>query len=216
MFCFIFINMQVLQEINRIKSLMLLNEGKSNNNDIPDENMFKKFKLSPFKKLPPPEDDSEETKKELEYLDNIDMDKRFVQERDDIAGNFFKFLDDENIKYDKELIKKIKSDAVDVIQLLKRHYKRPRPFKLDDRFKDPSMKSTRGYAYPSGHSTQANLLGLVLTKFYPKYKKDFDKIVKDIVYSRQMAKAHYPSDIKMGKKLAKSMFEYLNEKDLIH
>ena len=45
MFCFIFINMQVLQEINRIKSLMLLNEGKLNNNDIPDDNMFKKFKL---------------------------------------------------------------------------------------------------------------------------------------------------------------------------
>ena len=91
---------------------MIINEGKSNN-DIPNNNLFKDFSLSSFKKLPPPEDDSEETKKELEYLKSIDIDKRFVQERDDIAGNFFKFLDDENIKYDKELIKKIKSDAVD-------------------------------------------------------------------------------------------------------
>ena len=31
-----------------------------------------------------------------------------------------------------------------------------------------------------------------------------------------MAKAHYPSDIKMGKTLAKSMFEYLKDNDLIH
>ena len=194
---------------------MLVNEGKLENN-IPEDNIFNEFKLSDFKKLPPPENDSEETKKELDYLDSIDIDKRFVQEKDDIEGNFFKFLDSKNITYDKDLIEKIKKDSVDVVQSLKKHFKRPRPFKIDDKFKDPSMKSTRGYSYPSGHSTQSNLLCLVLSKFYPKYEKDFKKIVKDIVYSRQMAKAHYPSDIKMGKKLAKSMFEYLNDKDLIH
>lgn len=207
--------MSVLQEIKRIKNLMLINEGKLKNN-IPEDNIFNEFKLSDFKKLPPPEDDSDETKKELEYLDSIDIDKRFVQEKDDILGNFTKFLDDEGVSYDKDLLNNIKSDAVAVIQSLKKHFKRPRPFKIDDKFKDPSMKSTRGYSYPSGHSTQSNLLCLVLSKFYPKYEKDFKKIVKDIVYSRQMAKAHYPSDIKMGKKLAKSMFEYLNDKDLIH
>ena len=43
-----------------------------------------------------------------------------------------------------------------------------------------------------------------------------DKITKDIVYSRQMAKAHYPSDIKFGEKLAKKLFEYLKDNDLIH
>ena len=171
--------MSIQQEITRIKALMIINEGKSNN-DIPNNNLFKDFSLSSFKKLPPPEDDSEETKKELEYLKSIDIDKRFVQEKDDITGNFFKFLDDKNVKYDKELIKNIKSDAVDVIQSLKKHFKRQRPFKFDDEFKDPDMKSTRGYSYPSGHSTQSNLLCLVLSKFYPKYEKDFKKIVKDI------------------------------------
>lgn len=191
---------------------MMLNEG----NNIPKDNLFKDLDLSGFKKEGPPADDSDETKKEMEYLSSIDLDKRFVQEKDDIAGNFFDFLDSKNVKYDKDLIEKIKKDSVDVIQELKKHFKRPRPFKLNNDFKDPSMKSTRGYAYPSGHSTQSNLLGLILTKFYPKYEKDFKKIVKDIVYSRQMAKAHYPSDIKMGKKLAKSMFEYLKDNDLIH
>lgn len=208
--------MSVLQEINRIKLLMSLNEGKSKDNNVLDDNLFNGFKLSEFKKLPPPEDDSEETKKELEYLDSIDIDKRFVQEKDDILGNFTKFLDDEGVSYDEKLLNKIKSDSVEVIQTLKKHFKRQRPFKINDEFKDPSMKSTRGYSYPSGHSTQSNLLCLVLSKFYPKYEKDFKKIVKDIVYSRQMAKVHYPSDIKMGKKLSKSMFEYLKDKDLIH
>lgn len=191
---------------------MSLYEGNSKDNN----NIFNGFKLSEFKKLPPPDNDSDETKKELGYLDSIDMDKKFVQEKDDILGNFTDFLDSKGIGYDEKLLTQIKSDSVDVIQALKRHFKRPRPFKLNDKFKDPSMKSTRGYSYPSGHSTQSNLLCLVLTKFYPKYEKDFKKIVKDIVYSRQMAKAHYPSDIKMGKKLAKSMFDYLNDEELIH
>ncbi len=195
---------------------MSLNEGKSKKNDIPEDNIFNNFKLSDFKKQSPPDDGSDETKKELEYLSSINMDKRFVQEKDDILGNFFEFLDSKGISYDDKLLDKVKSDSVDVIQSLKRHFKRPRPFKLNDKFKDPSMKSTRGYSYPSGHSTQSNLLCLVLSKFYPKYEKDFKKIVKDIVYSRQMAKAHYPSDITAGKKLAKSMFEYLKDNELIH
>jgi len=178
-------------------------------------NIFKDFNTSPFKKELPPKNDSEKTKKELEYLSTIDLDKKFFQEKDDLIGNFFDFLDSKKIKYDKKQLRKIVLDAVDVILELKDYFKRPRPFKLDHDFKDPLLKSTKGYSYPSGHSTQSNLLSLVLTDLYPKYKKDFDKIVDDIVFSRQMAKAHYPSDIKFGEKLGKSMFKYLKDNNLI-
>ena len=178
-------------------------------------NIFKDFNTSPFKKELPPKNDSEKTKKELEYLSTIDLDKKFFQEKDDLIGNFFDFLDDEKVKYDKKQLRKIVLDAVDVILELKNHFKRPRPFKLDHDFKDPLVKSTKGYSYPSGHSTQSNLLSLVLSDLYPKYKKEFTKIADDIVYSRQMAKAHYPSDIKFGEKLAKSMFKYLKDNNLI-
>lgn len=180
-----------------------------------DNNIFKDFNILPFKKELPPKNDSEKTKKELEYLSTIDLDKKFFQEKDDLIGNFFDFLDSKKIKYDKKQLRKIVLDAVDVILELKDYFKRPRPFKLDHDFKDPLLKSTKGYSYPSGHSTQSNLLSLVLTDLYPKYKKDFDKIVDDIVFSRQMAKAHYPSDIKFGEKLAKSMFKYLKDNNLI-
>ena len=183
---------------------------------IGKSNLFKDFDLYQFKNEPPPKDNSKKTKEELEFISKIELDKRFVQSRDDIGANFFDFLDSKDIDYNKKLLKKIKNDSVDVIQTLKKHYKRPRPFKIDDDLKDPMLKSTKGYAYPSGHSTQSNLLKLVLTHLYPKYKKDFDKITKDIVYSRQMAKAHYPSDIKFGEKLAKKLFEYLKDNDLIH
>jgi hypothetical protein len=124
-------------------------------------------------------------------------------------------LDEKEIKYDKKLLKKLINNSKDIILLLKDHYKRPRPFKLDKTFKDPALKSTTGYSYPSGHSTQSNLVSMVLGKMYPKYKKDFIKIAEDIMYSRQMAKAHYPSDIKFGKKLATALFNYLVNNNLI-
>ena len=178
-------------------------------------NIFKDFNTSPFKKELPPKNDSEKTKKELEYLSTIDLYNKFFQEKDDLIGNFFDFLDDEKVKYDKKQLRKIVLDAVDVILELKNHFKRPRPFKLDHDFKDPLVKSTKGYSYPSGHSSQSNLLSLFMSDLYPKYKKDFTKIADDIVYSRQMAKAHYPSDIRFGEKLAKSMFKYLKDNNLI-
>ena len=182
---------------------------------VKENNTFKDFKVSDFKKTPPPKNDSETTKKELEYIGNIKLDKRFFQEKDDILGNFTSFLNDEGLKYDKSFLTKLTKDSTDVIIELKDFYKRPRPFKLNKKFHDPLLKSTKGYAYPSGHSTQSNLLRLVLSKQFPKHKKDFEKITKDIVYSRQMAKAHYPSDIKFGERLAKSMFEYLKDNNLI-
>lgn len=200
----------LLNEINRIKSLMNLNE-----NQIPKNNIFKNFNISEFKNTPPPSDNSEETKNEIEFLKKIDLKKRFVQQKDDIDGNFIEFLKSKNIN-ERELISKLTKNAVFVILDLKNFYKRPRPFRLDPKLTDPMLKSMEGFAYPSGHSTQSNLLYLTLSHKYPQFKKELKKIKDDIVYSRQMAKAHYPSDIRFGEKLAKSLFDYLKENDLIN
>ena len=196
------------EEIDRIKNLMNLSEGKKT------KNLFKNFDISKFKTNPPPEDNSEETKKEIKYLKSIDLKKRFVQEKDDIDGNFIEFLKTKNIDEDK-LIYKLNNDVRNIIIDLKNHYKRPRPFRVDPKLTDPMLKSMEGFAYPSGHSTQSNLIYLVLSHKYPKYKQELKKIKDDIVYSRQMARAHYPSDIKFGEKLSKSLFNYLKDNDLI-
>jgi len=194
------------EEINRIKNLMNLSESSNN--------LFKNFDYSKFKTTPPSSDNSDETKKEIEFLKKIDLKKRFVQENDDIDGNFIEFLKTKNIN-ENDLIKKLTSDVRFTILDLKNFYKRPRPFRLDPKLTDPMLKSMEGFSYPSGHSTQSNLLYLVLSHKYPKYKKELKKIKDDIVYSRQMAKAHYPSDIKFGEKLAKSLFKYLKDNDLL-
>ena len=196
------------EEINRIKNLMDINE------ESRKRNLFKNFDLTEFKNYPPSPENSKETKKEIEYLKNINLEKRFVQKNDDIDGNFNDFLLTKDID-EKKLIFKLGESARIVILELKNFYKRPRPFRVDSKLTDPMLKSTDGFAYPSGHSTQSNLIYLVLSDKYPNYRKELKKIKDDIVYSRQMAKAHYPSDIKFGEKLAKSLFKHLKESNLI-
>lgn len=197
------------EEIKRIKSLMNIFEGMSKNN------LFNGFDFSKFKNTPPPNDNSEETKKELKYLKGIDLKKRFVQEKDNISGNFIDFFKTKGIN-EKKIINKLSNDVKFIIVELKNHYKRPRPFRLDSKLEDKLLKSMDGFAYPSGHSTQSNLIYLVLSSKYPKYKVELKKIKDDIVFSRQMAKAHYPSDIEFGEKIAKSLFDYLKKEKLIN
>jgi hypothetical protein len=202
--------MLLKEEIFRIKNLMNIKEDKSSS-----KNIFKKFDLSSFKNYPPPSENSSETKKEIEFLKKIDLKKRFVQEKDDIPQNFIDFLKTKDIN-ENEIIYKLLTNVRFIIVELKNHYKRPRPFRVDQKLNDPMLKSTEGFAYPSGHSTQSNLVYLVLSHKYPKLKNELKKIKYDIVYSRQMAKAHYPSDIKFGEKLAKSLFDYLKTNNLIN
>ena len=116
--------MLLKEEIERIKNLMSLFES-----SISKNNMFKDFQISDFKNTPPPTDNSEETKKEIKYLKSINLKRKFVQEKDDIDGNFIDFLKTKNID-EKILIKKINNDLYYIVLYLKNFYKRPRPFRL--------------------------------------------------------------------------------------
>jgi len=191
-----------------MKTLMLVKESYSKNN------LFNDFDTFIFKNSPPPNDNSEETKKEIKFLKSIDLNKRFVQEKDDIDGNFIEFLKTNDLD-EQILIKRLSQDVRFIVLDLKNYYKRPRPFRLDSKLYDPMLKSMDGFSYPSGHSTQSNLIYLVLSHKYPRFRSELKKIKDDIVYSRQMANAHYPSDIKFGEKLAKSLFDYLKNNKLI-
>ena len=77
---------------------------------------------------------------------------------------------------------------------------------------DYEMESMKTPSYPSGHSTQGVLIGLVLSSMYPKGSADFKKAARDISYSRNVAKAHYKSDSKMGEKLGKEMYNHIKNK----
>ena len=67
-------------------------------------------------------------------------------------------------------------------------------------------------SYPSGHSTQGILISKILATKFPSAGQEFLKEGKDISYSRNIARAHYPSDSKQGELLGTKMYEYLKEK----
>ena len=74
------------------------------------------------------------------------------------------------------------------------------------------MESMKTPSFPSGHSTQAMLIGKVLATKYPSAGSEFMKEAKDISYSRNIGRAHYPSDSKVGESLGSSMYSYIKTK----
>tara|TARA_Y100001938_G_scaffold137599_1_gene202017 strand:- start:21 stop:569 length:549 start_codon:yes stop_codon:yes gene_type:complete len=178
--------------------------------------MFKDFDISKFKKMNPPSDNSFETMQEVKELKKTPLNKSFVKKFDDVSAVFKKVAKDNNIEnYDEKLVERLIKDSAPVIIKLKKHFNRPRPKvsakKLKITMKDYEMDSMKTPSYPSGHSTQAMLIGNVLADKYPKASKAFKKAAENISYSRRVARAHYKSDSKMGEKLGKEMYNYLKK-----
>ena len=73
------------------------------------------------------------------------------------------------------------------------------------------LESSQSPSFPSGHAGQAVITALVLSELYPELEEKLKDLAQEISYSRNMAKVHYPSDTKVGKEVARDMFEYLKE-----
>ena len=66
-------------------------------------------------------------------------------------------------------------------------------------------------SYPSGHTTQAYMMSYVLSDKFPKYRSKFRELAEMVSKSRVMARAHYPSDISFGKKVAGYLVSSIND-----
>ena len=169
--------------------------------------MFKDFDIQKYLDKKPPSDNSFQTTQEIKELKKIPLSENIVKKFDDGQANFEKVVGKDPI------IKKIIDASAPIITKIKKHHNRPRPAvlakKLGINLKDIKLKSMRTPAYPSGHSTQAVLLSLVLSDKYPDKKKQLKKLARDIGYSRNVAHTHYKSDSRFGEKLGKDMYEHL-------
>ena len=179
--------------------------------------MFKKFDISSFKKMKPPGDNTFDTSQEIKALKKIPLKKDFVKKYDDIEASFKQTAKDNDIKdYDKNIAAKLIKESAPVIMELKKYFNRPRPKKLAKKMnikvEDIEMDSMKTPSYPSGHSAQGILIAKVLGDKYPKAKSAFTKTGKNISYSRNVARAHYKSDSKMGEKLGNKMYNYIKNK----
>ena len=175
--------------------------------------MFEKFDYSQFKNMPPPRDGSLRSLSEIKDLQNTPIDKSFIKKRDNIYGSFKELADKKNITLDKKEINNLSDSSADVILKLKKYYNRPRPKDQAKQYglnlENVELASMKTPSYPSGHSAQGILIGNYLAD---KYKdEDFKKIGDEISDARNVARAHYKSDSDMGKKLGKSMYNYIRD-----
>ena len=67
-------------------------------------------------------------------------------------------------------------------------------------------------SYPSGHSAQGILVGKVLQTKLPINTDAFLEAGKRISYSRNLGRAHYPSDSRIGEDIGSEMFRYIRDK----
>jgi len=179
--------------------------------------MFKGFNIDKFKNMKPPSDNSFTTMQEVKQLQTIPMDINKVKSFDNIEKTFANVAAKNNITaYDSKLVGDLIKKSAPIIIKLKKHFNRPRPKviakKMGVKMIDYEMSSMKTPSYPSGHSTQGILIGKVLAKKYPQAAKQFMQAGKNISKSRNIAKAHYKSDSKMGEQLGSEMFEYIKNK----
>ena len=179
--------------------------------------MFKDFNIDKFKKMKPPSDNSFDTMQEVKEIKKLPLNKDKIKKFDNIEKTFKSIADSNNIKdYPSKLIKDLINKSSPIILKLKKHFNRPRPKviakKMGIKMKDFEMNSMKTPSYPSGHSAQGILIGMVLSKIYPAYAKQFKKAGENISDSRNIAKAHYKSDSKMGKQLGAAMYNHIKSK----
>jgi acid phosphatase (class A) len=170
---------------------------------------LKDFDYDKFKKMKPPKDNSLETFKEIQSINKLRQDEKFVNDHDDIYDVYIAVVG----KDDDDQIKKLINESRPIIKKLKNYFNRPRPKKLAKNFgiqlKDIELESMKTPSYPSGHSTQGYLVAEMLKDKYPNKVKELDKKAKDISESRSIARAHYKSDSELGKKLGLDMAKHL-------
>jgi hypothetical protein len=186
--------------------------GRMDNEDF----LFKDFDYKSFEEMKPPKNSSLQTYYELEYLSSLPEDVEMVKYFDDIKEVFKQGCMENGIEYPKELVKKLKKDASAIILKLKYFHNRPRPFQLAKiygmKLSSVQMESMHTPSYPSGHSTQGFLIAHVLSTKYNIKNDSFYNLAEKISLSRNVARAHYPSDSKLGRELGKKLYKHIIHK----
>ena len=172
--------------------------------------LLKDFNIKKYLDKKPPGNNSFTTMQEIKELSKTPINKNFVKEKDDIKKSFTKIVDED--KFIQGLI----DESAPIILKIKKHHNRPRPKKLAKKLgikmEDIEMDSMKTPSYPSGHSAQGMLIGMVLSDKYPSKRNKLMKTAKDISKSRNIAHAHYKSDSRFGEDIGKDMYNEVKNK----
>jgi acid phosphatase (class A) len=98
---------------------------------------------------------------------------------------------------------RVQKDSAAATDAAKDFWKRPRPYTVDTNL--AAGKLEKSFSYPSGHSTEAIVLALVLADLFPDKRDDILAIGRSIGWHRVEIARHYPTDIYAGRVFAQAI-----------
>jgi acid phosphatase (class A) len=107
----------------------------------------------------------------------------------------------------KAFFRKVGQDNKLLVDQVKDHWKRQRPYVVD-----PDLaqgKPVAGGSYPSGHSTLSMTLALVLAEIFPEKRDDLLTAARSIGWHRVVIAKHFPTDVFAGRVLAQAIVREL-------
>ena len=175
----------------------------------------------------PSENDSPETKRELEMMTELFKQRNSAVEESvenhdqETFYGIEAYLMKYNLEYDKKDISELKKAGSGVVRHYKNKFQRPRPYELAKEMNmdfdsmeliSDSMKTP---AYPSGHSLQSRLIAEYYGKLYPKHKENLIELADECGYGRVVAGWHYPSDHTTSVKIADKLINMVDIQESI-
>jgi len=152
----------------------------------------------------PPKNTSEETKKELQYLEKLTSNLGYEEK------NLIDLVDKEPLDLYKPIFSKMgkpipKKDfekiwkiSEPIVMNLKHKFNRPRPKQLGDllnyKINVTESRTHNTPAYPSGHTVYAALGAYLFSDMYPHKSSEFFKMISLAGLARCLQGVHYPSD----------------------
>ena len=95
-------------------------------------------------------------------------------------------------------------EATPIVERAKAGWMRLRPYLADPSI-EPFIEKPHNTAYPSGHSTRAAMVAVLLTEILPDYATDWQRQTALVRWSRLVGGAHFPSDTIAGKILGEAI-----------
>jgi len=159
-------------------------------------------------KLNYPPEGSALHKKELEdvkfHVTNPSFAPSFLNISDKKPEKIFKkFIEENNLNADLEVISKLCNQLDSLILNLKFKYDRIRPkdsmFNMGDDFQHEKIRESKSPAYPSGHTAIAYFIADIIGRNNPEAMSDLTTLADMIAQSRIDNGLHYPSDLTFGR-----------------
>lgn len=99
------------------------------------------------------------------------------------------------------LLDRVGDTSRDITDDFKEHFKITRPY-LVDKNVQMLISPSKGYCYPSGHTTGSYIYSIVMSLLIPQKSQEFLDYANQISWHRVQVGMHYPQDLAGGKQLA--------------